>query len=69
MTMMLFAAVPIRWRNGGRRKSEAAPETLKVGMLGLDIKTACIILAKELGHYEEEGVNVEFETISTWRMA
>ena len=33
-------------------------------MLGLDIKTACIILAQQLGFFEEEGVNVEFENIS-----
>lgn len=39
-------------------------ETLKIGMAGVDIKTACIIIAKQLGYYEEAGVNVEFETIS-----
>ncbi len=66
MTMMLFGcgANPDAEETEAEGNPEAAPETLKVGMLGLDIKTACIILAKELGHYEEEGVNVEFETIS-----
>lgn len=39
-------------------------ETLKVGMAGKDIKTASIIVAKEMGYFEEEGVDVEFETIS-----
>ncbi len=48
----------------GESGNVAKVETIKVGMLGLDIKTACIILAKQLGYYEEEGVNVEFETIS-----
>lgn len=41
--------------------AETVVETLKIGMLGLDIKTACIILAQQLGFFEEEGVNVEFE--------
>jgi NitT/TauT family transport system substrate-binding protein len=44
--------------------AETVVETLKIGMLGLDIKTACIILAQQLGFFEEEGVNVEFENIS-----
>lgn len=39
--------------------------TLNVAMLGTDIKTACVILAKELGYYEEEGVLVNFEKISS----
>ncbi|AMP20351.1 hypothetical protein AZF37_03455 [endosymbiont 'TC1' of Trimyema compressum] len=39
-------------------------ETLKVGMAGKDIKTACIIIAQGMGYFQEEGVNVEFETIS-----
>lgn len=37
---------------------------LKVGMAGKDIKTACIIIAQQLGYYEEEGVSVTFETIA-----
>lgn len=37
---------------------------LKVAMLGVDIKTACVILAKELGYFEEEGLNVIFEKVS-----
>lgn len=39
--------------------------TLKVGMLGKDIKTACIIMAAELGYFEEEGLNVEFEKVNS----
>lgn len=38
---------------------------LKVGMSGKDIKAVCVILAKELGYYEEEGISVEFEAVST----
>ena len=39
-------------------------QTITVGRPGLDIKIACIILASELDYYGEEGVNVEFETVS-----
>lgn len=45
-------------------KAEAAIEELRVGMAGLDIKTACIIIAQQLGYFDEEGVSVKFETIS-----
>lgn len=45
-------------------QGETTPVTLKVGMLGADIKTACIIIAQEPGYYDEEGLNVEFENIS-----
>ncbi|NLF80856.1 MAG: ABC transporter substrate-binding protein [Clostridia bacterium] len=45
-------------------EQNGATQTLKVGMAGLDIKTACIIIAKQLGYFEEEGVDVQFETIS-----
>lgn len=40
-------------------------ETLNVAMLGTDIKTACVILANELGYYEEEGLEVNFEKVSS----
>ena len=48
--------------------SEKEPEevvTLKVGMIGRDIKTAYVIIAKELGYFEEAGVNVEFEKVNS----
>lgn len=41
---------------------ELAP--LRIGVAGKDIKTACIIIAQQLGYYEEEGISVTFETIS-----
>ena len=44
---------------------EEAVETLKVAMMGQDVKTACLILAEQLGFFEEEGVNVEFEKVSS----
>ena len=49
---------------GGENEEASEPVTLKVGMAGKDIKTVCVILAKELGYYEEEGVDVQFETVS-----
>ncbi|MEG1661247.1 MAG: hypothetical protein RR332_01925, partial [Clostridiales bacterium] len=48
----------------GDAANEEELPTLTVGRPGLDLKIACIILASELGYYPEEGVNVEFETIS-----
>lgn len=40
-------------------------EVLKVGMIGTDIKTACIILAQELGYFEEENLDVQFEKVNS----
>lgn len=39
--------------------------TLKVGMIGKDIKTACIIIAEELGYFDEAGIDVQFEKINS----
>lgn len=50
--------------NGVEQKNTESG-TLRVAMLGKDIKTACVILANELGFFEEEGVNVEFEQVSS----
>lgn len=47
----------------GARLSEDIPLVV-VGRPGLDIKIACIIAAYEMGYYDEEGVEVRFETIS-----
>lgn len=44
---------------------KAEDNKLTIGMAGVDIKTACIILAKELGYYEDEGVDVQFEKITS----
>ncbi len=48
----------------GAQSNGGEPVTIKVGMAGKDIKTACIILAQSLGLFEEEGIQVEFVTIS-----
>lgn len=52
---------------GCGEKEEASSEkvTLKVGMLGTDIKTACYILANELGYFEEENLDVQFEKVNS----
>lgn len=53
----------------GDKEPSAEPEqetvTLKVGMLGKDIKTACIILASELGYFEDENLDVQFEKVNS----
>jgi len=46
-------------------KDEAELVTLKVGMIGKDIKTACIILAEELGYFDEENLDVQFEKVNS----
>lgn len=63
VTVMLIAVLA---GCGGNTQAgdDAEPVTLKVGMAGKDIKTVCVILAKELGYYGEEGVDVQFETVS-----
>lgn len=48
----------------GAEETSGELTTLKVGMAGKDIKTVCVILAKELGYYEEEGLDVQFETVA-----
>ncbi len=50
--------------NANPTNENSTPVTLKVGMVGTDIKTACIIIAEELGYYDEEGIDVHFEKIS-----
>lgn len=44
---------------------QTEPVTLKVGMIGKDIKTACIIMAKELGYFEDENLDVQFEKVNS----
>lgn len=50
--------------NGVKEEPNVTAQSIKVGRPGLDIKIACIIVADVMGYYQEEGVNVEFETIS-----
>lgn len=41
------------------------PVTLKVGLLGTSVKPVGVLVANENGYFEEEGVDVEFETVSS----
>lgn len=41
------------------------PVTLKVGLLGKSIKPVGVLVADSLGYFAEEGVNVEFEKVSS----
>lgn len=57
--------IPVQLEKAEQPEPDDRPlSDLKVGVAGKDIKIACIILAKQLGYYEEEGLNVTFETIS-----
>jgi NitT/TauT family transport system substrate-binding protein len=67
--LMLFGCSGGEQGVQGDNKQEAGIEngtmpTITVGRPGLDIKIACIIVASEMGYYEDEGVNVEFKQIS-----
>ena len=48
----------------GKKEQVQEPEILKVGNMGTSIKAAMVVLAHEMGYYEEEGLNVEFEQIN-----
>lgn len=64
MTVMLAACGSEEAESSEPTQAEETV-TLKVGMLGKDIKTACIIMAKELGYFEEAGLNVQFEKVNS----
>ena len=46
-------------------ENASGPVTLKVGLLGRSIKPVGVLVAQALGYFEEEGINVEFETVSS----
>lgn len=48
----------------GKKAEDQQMQTLKVGNIGNGIKAAMVVLAHEMGYYEEEGVKVEFEQIA-----
>lgn len=48
----------------GKKTDGEELTTLKVGNIGNGIKAAMVVLAHEMGYYEEEGVKVEFEQIA-----
>lgn len=62
--MMVFGTVTVMTSCGGNDEP-AETVTLKVGMIGKDIKTACIIMANQLGYFEAENLDVQFETVNS----
>lgn len=46
-------------------ETPAEPGTLKVGLLGTSIKPVGVLVAEAMGYFEEEGVKVEFEKVSS----
>lgn len=63
--VMVFSMSALGTGCGQKDTPSGEKVTLKVGMIGKDIKTACIILAKELGYFEEENLDVQFETVNS----
>ena len=47
------------------QKPEAAPITLDIGLLGTSIKPVGVIVAEAMGYFEEEGVIVNFQKVSS----
>ena len=41
------------------------PVTLDVGLLGTSVKPVGVLVARALGYFEEEGVNINFQTVSS----
>lgn len=46
-------------------ETQEKPVTLKVGLLGTSVKPVGVLVANENGYFEEEGVDVDFETVSS----
>lgn len=62
--VMIFGTMALM-TSCGEKDEPQERVTLKVGMLGKDIKTACIILANQLGYFEDENLDVQFETVNS----
>lgn len=62
--VMVFGTMAVM-TSCGEEPAPAEKVTLKVGMIGKDIKTTCIILANQLGYFEEENLDVQFETVNS----
>lgn len=63
--IMVLGVMAVMTSCGGGEPAPAEKVTLKVGMIGKDIKTACIILANQLGYFDEENLDVQFETVNS----
>lgn len=49
----------------GGAEEPAAPETLDVGLLGTSVKPVGVLVARSLGYFEEEGVSINFQQVSS----
>ena len=48
----------------GKTEGNEEPVTLNVGLMGKSVKPVGTIVAYELGYFEEEGINVVFQSVS-----
>lgn len=64
LCLILVGSAAICLTACGKEKQEQN-SSLTVGMIGKDIKAACIIMAKELGYFEDENLDVTFETVNS----
>lgn len=62
--ILTAACLGIAALSGCAKAKVQEPQTLKVGNMGTSIKAAMVVLAHEMGYYQEEGLNVEFEQIN-----
>jgi len=65
---MVFAMAACGQSSEADDQSNAEPQevkTLKVGLLGTSVKPVGVLVADAMGYFEEEGVNVEFEKVSS----
>lgn len=51
--------------DGQKDANEKEVVTLKVGLLGTSIKPVGVLVADAMGYFEEEGIKVEFEQVSS----
>ena len=59
------ADAPAATESPAAAQKPAEPVTLKVGLLGKSIKPVGVLVADALGYFEEEGMQVEFQTVSS----
>ena len=65
---LFLTAVLVMSMSACGQKESSAPEgvdyTLRVGQMGTSIKAAMVVLANEMGYYDEEGLTVTLEPIN-----
>lgn len=72
LALCLLAALCVSACGRGEEPQESSgpqetvePVTLKVGLLGSSIKPVGVLVADALGYFQEEGVNIQFEKVSS----